>query len=313
MAMRDMRDAYGNALVELGRINPDIVALDADLGKSTMSLLFEQEFPHRFFEMGIAEQNMVCFGAGLSLTGKIPFLSTFAVFMTGRPYDQIRQTIATANLNVKLCGSSSGLSGAGDGITHQSVEDISLMTTLPNMTVLVPCDAVETRLAVLAAAEHQGPVYIRVDRNDVRDIYPADEGYVIGEPRILRAGNDIVLITTGIMTGIALDTAQALKNQYGIHARVIHVGTLKPLNQEALLAMCADVRNVVTCEEHLLCGGLSAVVSCTLRNTGRQMECIGINNRFGQSAQTHEELLCEYGLDSQSIMQRVLCVLDREH
>lgn len=309
MAARDMRDAYGDALVELGLTNPNIVALDADLGKSTMSLKFEQAFPDRFFEMGIAEQNMVCFGAGLSLTGKIPFMSTFAVFMAGRPYDQIRQTVATANLNVKLCGSSSGLSGAGDGTTHQSVEDIALMTALPNMTVLVPCDAAETRLAVLAAAKHMGPVYIRVNRNPVEDVYPEGAGYAIGKPMVMREGGDIVLLTTGIMTGIALSAAETLARGMGISARVVHIGTLKPFDDAAIVSLCAGYGTVVTCEEHLLRGGLAAAAAFALQNEGKRLECAAIRDAFGQSAATHEELLAHYGLDAQSIatlVQRAL-------
>lgn len=306
MAKRDMRDAYGDALVALGGRNPDIVALDADLGKSTMSLRFEQAFPDRFFEMGIAEQNMVCFGAGLSLTGKIPFLSTFAVFMAGRPYDQIRQTVATAGLNVKLCGSSSGLSGAGDGATHQSVEDIALMAALPNMTVLAPCDATETRLAVLAAAAHDGPVYIRVDRNPVEDIYPEARDYAIGRPVVLREGSDMALLATGIMSGVALQAAQTLEAAHGVRARVVHIGTLKPFDDGAVAALCADVPAVVTCEEHLLHGGLGAAVAYALRNAGKRLECVAIRDRFGQSAETHEELLAHYGLDAPSV---VACAL----
>src|SRR5450755_3796320 len=193
----NQRNAYGETLVELGTADNRIVALDADLCKSTMSVLFQDTFPERFFEMGIAEANMMSMAAGLAVSGKIAFASTFAVFATGRAYDQIRQTISIGKLNVKVCGSSCGLSDYGDGSTHQSIDDVAIMNAIPNMTILTPCDALETRLAVRAAAAHQGPVYIRVNRNPVLDLLPKDATFEIGPPRVLKEGRDILLLAHG--------------------------------------------------------------------------------------------------------------------
>ena len=205
--MHNQRKEYGKTLVELGRENPDIVVLEADLGKSTMSCMFEAEFPKRYFEMGIAEQNMTSFAGGLSLAGKIPFTNTFAVFASGRAYDQIRQSIATAKLNVKIVGSSAGMSDFGDGATHQSVDDVAIMNAIPNMTVFTPCDGIEVQKAVRAAAALDGPCYIRLCRNDLEDIFPENQEYKIGQPVVLREGKDVVVYTNGIMAHEALKAA----------------------------------------------------------------------------------------------------------
>jgi transketolase len=191
------------------------------------------------------------------------------------------------------------------------VEDIALMSALPNMTVLVPCDATETRLAVLAAAAHEGPVYLRVDRNPVPDIYPAEAGYAIGRPVLMREGADVALLSTGIMTGLALDAAERLHRLHGVNARVIHIGTMKPFDGAAVAALCRDVPAVITCEEHLLQGGLGQAAAYALRGTGKRLECVAIQDRFGQSAETQEELLAAYGLDVPSIVRRALHALDR--
>jgi transketolase len=217
MRMQNQRRVYGETLVELGRENKNIVVLDADLSKSTMSCLFEQEFPERFFEMGIAEANMISFAVGLSLTGKIAFANSFAVFSTGRPFDQIRQGVAIGKMNVKIIGSSAGLSDFGDGATHQSVEDIAIMRAIPNMTVISPCDAIETKKVVRFAAEYNGPVYIRVSRNDVPDIFPEDARFVIGKPVVLREGKDITVFATGTMVYEALIAADRLISLLGIY------------------------------------------------------------------------------------------------
>ena len=236
MKMQSQRKAYGETLVQLGRENKNIVVLDADLSKSTMTCFFEQEFPDRYFEMGIAEANMISFAAGLSLTGKIAFVNSFAVFSTGRPFDQIRQGVAIGKLNVKICGSSAGLSDFGDGATHQSVEDIAIMRAIPNMTVISPCDAIETKKAVRFAAEYDGPVYIRVSRNDLPEIFPYDMEFTLGKPVVLREGNDITVFATGTMVYEALVAAEKLSS-LGISARVVNVSTLKPVDDESIIKL----------------------------------------------------------------------------
>ena len=243
------RPAYGETLVELGKVDERIVALDADLCKSTMSVLFQNAFPDRFFEMGIAEANMMATAAGLALGGKIAFASSFAVFATGRAYDQLRQSISIPKLNVKICGSSCGLSDYSDGATHQSIEDVAIMSAMPNMTVLVPLDATEVRLAVRAAAAIQGPVYMRVNRNPVLDILDKDATFELGKHRILREGKDVLLIAHGVMVEKAL-AAAAILEQDGISARVASVGTMKPFNYQGALELAQGMKGVVTAEEH---------------------------------------------------------------
>ena len=228
MGVHNQRIEYGKMLVELGTENPDIVVLEADLGKSTMSCMFEEAFPERYFEMGIAEQNMTSFAGGLALAGKIPFTNTFAVFASGRAYDQIRQSIATANLNVKIVGSSSGMSDFGDGATHQSIDDAAIMSAIPNMSVFTPCDGVEVRYAAEAAVRHDGPCYIRLCRNDLEDIFPAGAEYKIGEPVELRAGSDVTVYTHGIMAHEALKAAEMAEKER-IRVNVVHIPTMKTL------------------------------------------------------------------------------------
>ena len=229
MGVHNQRIEYGKMLVELGTENPDIVVLEADLGKSTMSCMFEEAFPERYFEMGIAEQNMTSFAGGLALAGKIPFTNTFAVFASGRAYDQIRQSIATANLNVKIVGSSSGMSDFGDGATHQSIDDAAIMSAIPNMSVFTPCDGVEVRYAAEAAVRHDGPCYIRLCRNDLEDIFPAGAEYKIGEPVELRAGSDVTVYTHGIMAHEALKAAEMAEKER-IRVNVVHIPTMKTLD-----------------------------------------------------------------------------------
>ena len=225
------RNAYGETLVELGKTNERVVVLDANLCKSTMSVLFQDAIPDRYFEMGIAEANMMSTAAGLAVSGKIAFASTFAVFATGRAYDQIRQTISIGKLNVKICGSSCGLSDYGDGSTHQAIEDVAIMSAIPNMTVLTPVDATEVRLAVRAAAAIQGPVYMRVNRNPVLDILDKDATFEVGKFRILRQGGDVLLLAHGVMVEKSLAAAAILEKD-GISAKVVSVGTMKPFNYD---------------------------------------------------------------------------------
>jgi transketolase len=304
MKTQNPREVYGRTLVELGNENPNVVVLEADLGKSTMTCYFEQAFPKRFFEMGIAEANMTSFAAGLSLTGKVAFTNSFAVFAAGRAYDQIRQGVCIPQLNVKIVGSSAGLSDAGDGSTHQSVEDVSIMRAIPNMTVLVPADGVETRKMTRAIADYQGPVYMRINREDVPDMLPESEEFVIGKPSLIRDGGDAVIYACGIMVWKAVQAAELLAAR-GISARVVNVSSLKPVDEAAIKRYASGMRAVVTAEEHTLIGGLASLVSQVLRGGGIPMACIGIEDQFGQSAHTYDELLETYGLTAEHIVQAV--------
>jgi transketolase len=295
MGIQNPREVYGRTLVEIGRENPNIVVLEADLGKSTMSCYFEQQFPERFFEMGIAEANMTSFAAGLSLAGKIPFTNSFAVFAAGRAFDQIRQGICIPGLNVRIVGSSCGLSDFGDGSTHQSVEDVAIMRAIPNMTVLVPADGNETRSMTRALAEFCGPVYMRIPRHDLPDVMPADEPFVVGKPYLIRHGRDIVVFANGPMVSTAL-TAAGMLEKVGISVRVVNVSSMKPVNKSALAVLTHGVKGVVTAEEHSLIGGLATLVQEVLQGQALPMRSIGIEDKFGQSAHSYDDLLQVYGL-----------------
>lgn len=309
MSTKSLRTAYGEALVALGKDNKNVVVLEADLGKSTMSILFQNAYPERYFEMGIAEQNMTSTAAGLALTGKIPFISSFAVFASGRAYDQLRQTISIAKLNVKVCGSSSGLSDFGDGSTHQSVEDVAIMRAIPNMTVLVPVDAVETSKMVKAAAAWPGPVYMRVNRADL-PIYTSEAGdYKIGKLYTMKEGKDAVVFANGIMVSMALEAAKTLEEQ-GISVKVVNVSTVKPLDRQAVIDCVKGFKGVVTAEEHTVIGGLgSAIAEALRRETNQPLEFVGIQDSFGTSAYNYEELLRRYGLTAEAIVNSVKQVL----
>jgi len=309
VSTKNLRTAYGDALVDLGRINKDIVVLEADLGKSTMSILFQQAYPDRYFEMGIAEQNMASTAAGLALTGKIAFINSFAVFASGRAYDQLRQTISIAKLNVKICGSSSGLSDFGDGSTHQAVEDVAIMRAIPNMTVLVPVDANETRKMVKAMVSHPGPVYLRINRNDL-PIYTSEDGdYQIGKLYTVREGRDVVVFANGVMVSKAMEAAKSLEEQ-GISAKVVNVSTVKPLDRQAVIDSSRGFRGVVAAEEHSVIGGLGGAIAEALRGaTGQKLEFVGIQDSFGTSAYNYEELLAHYGLTSEAVVDAVKHVL----
>jgi len=298
----NLREAYGQALVELGRKDPRVVALEADLGKSTRSCLFKDEFPARYFEMGIAEQNMTSTAAGLALVGKIPFLSTFAVFATGRAYDQIRNAVAIPRLKVRICGSSSGLSDFGDGKTHQSVEDVALMRAVPNMTVLVPVDAVETRAMMHALLEHSGPAYLRVNRNDLPTFTSARAPYAIGATPTIREGRDVVVFANGVMVSRAVSAAEALRPE-GIELKVVNVSTVKPLNAAAIRAAAASVRRgIIVAEEHSILGGLAGAVLEVLSEVRHPPSLVvGIPDSFGISARGYEELLAHFGLTDAAI------------
>ncbi len=308
MNMQNQRMIYGQTLVALGREDSRIVVLEADLGKSTMSCLFQQAFPERYFEMGIAEQNMVSFAAGLSLTGKVAFVNSFAVFAAGRPYDQIRQGVCIGKLNVKIAGSSSGLSDFGDGATHQAVEDIAIMRAIPNMTVLVPCDGIETRKMVSAAATHKGPVYIRISRGDLPDIISEQMEFKIGKPYVIREGSDIAIFAMGIMVSEALKAAKELEAE-GISARVVNVSTLKPFDDKAITELAQDMKGIVTAEEHSIIGGLASAVTFALRGRPIPIEAVAIEDVFGQSAHDFNDLLTHYGLKDKNIVTKAKMVL----
>lgn len=302
------REAYGAALVELGRKNPDVVVLDADLAKSTKTADFGKEFPARFFDMGIAEQNMIGTAAGLAAAGKVPFASSFAVFATGRVYDQVRNSIAYPRLNVKIAATHAGITVGEDGASHQMVEDIALMRALPNMTVFVPADAVETRAAVMAAAEMDGPVYIRLGRSGVPVLH--DENNFKFEPGravTLRDGSDVTVVACGIMAAAALEAAEQLAGE-GVSVRVLDVHTIKPLDVQAVVDAAKATGAVVTAEEHNIIGGLgSAVTEALAENHPVPVRRVGVQDTFGESGKP-AELLEKYGLTPANIIQAVRTV-----
>jgi transketolase len=304
MKTANQRRVYGEALVELGKENPHVVACDADLCKSTMSYLFQDTFPKRYFEMGIGEQNMAAFAVGLALTGKIPFVHSFAAFAVGRCYEQIRVSVCIGGFNVRIIGSSAGLSDFADGATHQSFEDISLMRSLPNMTILAPADGNEVRRMVRFAALHQGPIYMRLNRNDVPDVIPEQGDFVLGKPTVLRNGKDAVVFAHGIMVSRALEAADELGEE-GIDVRVVNVSTIKPIDEEEIANLAAGTRCAVAAEEHSIYNGLGAVVTSALRGRAIPVGLVGIQDRFGQSAKTYDELLAHYGLTADRIASTV--------
>ena len=312
MGMSNMRKAYGQALLELGRSNSKVVALEADLGKSTMSNMFGAEFPERYFQMGIAEANMISAAAGLALTGHVAFASTFAVFASGRPYDQIRSSVAIPRLNVKICGSSAGLSDYGDGKTHQSIDDITIMRVLQNMKVFSPADAIETAKIVKAMAEIDGPCYIRVNRNDVPEVTNPDEPFEFGKVKTLREGKDAVVFSTGYMVYQALEAAKILEAE-GISVKVVNVATIKPFDVEGVQAAAAGMKAAVTVEEANIYGGLGSAVCEALcagpAESRIPVSVMGVQDTFGTSAQKYDELLVHYHLMPADIVARVKSLL----
>lgn len=311
MEKLSLRTAYGESLVEMGQSNANIVVLEADLGKSTMSCLFKDVYPERYFEMGIAEQSMASTAAGLALAGKIPFYSTFAVFALGRAYDQIRCGIAIPSANVKICGSSCGFSDFGDGKTHQSIEDANVMRMIPNMTVLNPCDAVETRKMMRAMVKHQGPVYIRINRNDLPVYTPEAGDYQIGKMSRIVAGDDVVIFATGAMVWKSVEAAELLKAE-GISAEVVNVGTIKPLLKSEILKYVAGKKAIVTAEEATKLGGLgSAIAEQIIGEVDLPFARIGIEDEFGTSAHSYAELLETYGLTERHIAAAAKTALKR--
>jgi transketolase len=316
MEKANLRKAYGEALVEAGKINKDIVVLEADLSKSTMSALFKEAFPDRFFEMGIAEQNMTSTAAGFALAGKIPFTGTFAVFAAGRAYDQIRCSVAIPQANVKIVGSSCGLSDFGDGKTHQSVEDGNIIRTIPNMTVLNPCDAVELKKMVKEVIRYRGPVYIRINRNDL-PVYTAPEGeYQIGKMYPVYGGGEapvrggpssaeVCVFATGVMVSKAVEAAERLQKE-GVSVQVINVSTLKPLLKEEALTYARGKKAVITAEEAVKTGGLGSAIAALIAGEVQvPFAQIAIDDIFGTSAHNYEELLSKYGLGADDVYRTV--------
>jgi transketolase len=307
MKKSNQRAIYGEQLLYWGERMEQIVVLEADLGKSTMTSAFQQAHPERYFEMGIAEANMTGFATGLSLTGRMAFTNSFAVFSAGRAYDQIRQGIAIGRLNVKVIGSSSGLSDFGDGATHQAIEDMAIMRAIPNMTVLAPADGPQVREMMEFIVGHEGPVYMRLCRNDLPEITRPGTGIA---PAVLREGADAALIACGVMVSKALEAADRLKDA-GVEARVVNVPCIKPLDEAAIGAVTAGVRAIVTCEEHSVIGGLSQAVCWALRGSGIPMDAVAVMDEFGQSAHSAEELYTHYHLQSEDIAARTLALLGR--
>ncbi len=308
MEKKNCRNAYGQALVDLGKKYDNVVALEADLGKSTMSYMFGDAYPERYFQVGIAEQNMASMAAGLALTGKVAFVNSFAVFSSGRAYDQIRSSICIPNLNVRICGSSAGLSDYGDGKTHQSVDDIAIMRVLPHMTVLSPVDAVETEKMVAALGELKGPAYIRINRNDLPVYTDPDAEYHIGKISTIREGEDVVVFGSGVMVSQAMAAAEELEKE-GISVRVVNISTIKPLDVAALKACCEGVKGVVTAEEHNIYGGLGSAVCEALSDSRLPIKMVGLQDTFGRSAENYQLLLEKYHLMPADVAAAVKAVL----
>ncbi|MCF2699001.1 transketolase family protein [Fusobacterium mortiferum] len=305
MSKKSTRQAYGEALVELGKINKDVVVLDADLTKSTKTNLFQEKFPERHFNVGIAEADLIGTAAGLATCGKIAFASTFAMFAAGRGFEQIRNTVAYPKLNVKIAPTHAGISVGEDGGSHQSVEDIALMRAIPGMVVLSPADAVETKKMVFAAAEYNGPVYIRMGRLDVETIFDeATYDFQIGIANTVREGNDVTIAATGLMTAEALKAADILA-QEGISVRVINVGTIKPLDGETILKAAQETKFIITAEEHSVIGGLGSAVSEFLAEVHpTKVKKLGLYDKFGQSGKANE-LLEKYELTAAKLVAMV--------
>ncbi|MBQ6712886.1 MAG: transketolase family protein [Selenomonadales bacterium] len=294
------REAYGEALRELGGQNENIVVLDADLSGSTKTAMFKKEYPTRFFNAGIAEQSMIGTAAGLAAAGKTAFASTFAVFATGRAFEQIRNSVCYPKLNVKVAATHAGLTVGEDGATHQAIEDVAIMRALPNMTVLVPADAAEAKAVVRWAAEYNGPVYIRLGRSGVPDVFDESYEFKFGKAVTLKEGTDVTLIGMGIMTSAALEAAEMLAEE-GISATVLNMPTIKPIDEEAIAAAAKATGAIVTCEEHNIIGGLgSAVAEVLAEKAPARLVRVGVKDTFGESGKP-ADLLKKYGLTASDI------------
>jgi transketolase len=305
------RSGFGDGLYEAACKNPDIVALSADLSHSVKMTKFLEAFPDRFFQAGIAEANMMCVAAGMTIGGKIPFTGTFANFSTGRVYDQIRQSIAYSNKNVKICASHSGLSVGEDGATHQILEDIGLMKMLPNMCVINPCDYNQTRAATLAIADYQGPVYLRFGRPSVPNFIPENMKFEIGKGLLLKEGKDISIFATGHLVWKALEAAEILQEK-GVDAEIINIHTIKPIDKEIILDSVRKTKAAVSAEEHQKNGGLGdSIAQLLAENYPCPMKMIAVDDLFGESGKP-DELLKKYGLDSGNIVQAAMELILRK-
>lgn len=308
---KDTRSGFGEGLAELGKTHPNVVALCADLTGSLKMNAFEDAHPERFFQVGIAEANMMSMAAGMTVGGKIPFTGTFANFSTGRVYDQIRQSIAYSNKNVKICASHAGLTLGEDGATHQILEDIGMMKMLPNMTVIVPADFNQTKQATMAIADHVGPVYLRFGRPSVPIFVKPDAKFVIGKADTIIEGTDVTIIACGHLVWKSIEAAKELEAQ-GISVEVINMHTIKPLDEQAVLQSLSKTKCVVTAEEHMINGGLGDSIAQVLaRNTPYPQEYVGVNDTFGESG-TPDELMTKYKIDTKDVVEAALKVLKRK-
>jgi transketolase len=296
------RDGFGRGLVELGKVNKNVVVLSADLTDSTRANWFKKEFPERFFGLGVAEQDMISAAAGFALMGKIPFACTFGVFASGRAWDQIRVSVAYMDLNVKIVGTHGGISVGPDGATHQALEEISLMRILPNMTVIVPCDAIEAKKATMAAANHKGPVYIRLGRSGAPVITKEEDIFKIGKASVMKDGKDVTIFACGTMVYESLAACEIL-GKAGIDARLVNMHTPKPIDKDCIIKAAKETGAVVTAEEHTIAGGLgSAISEILVENCPVPVKFVGVRDKFGQSGEP-EELFEHFGLKAKNIVQ----------
>ena len=311
LGKKDTRSGFGEGLLEVGKRNKDVVALCADLTGSLKMNAFQDEFPERFFQIGIAEANMIGIAAGMTVGGKIPYTGTFANFSTGRVYDQIRQSVAYSQKNVKICASHAGLTLGEDGATHQILEDIGLMKMLPNMTVIVPADFNQTKQATIAIADHEGPVYLRFGRPSVPIFVKPDANFQIGKADLLIEGTDVTIIACGHLVWKSIEAAKALAEK-GISAEVINMHTIKPLDAQAVLNSVAKTKCVVTAEEHMVNGGLGDSIAQLLsQKNPTPQEFVAVNDSFGESG-TPTELMSKYGIDTPNIIEAAEKVLKRK-
>jgi transketolase len=310
--MMGLRDVYGKTLVELGKKHKEIVVLDADLSLSTKTALFGEKFPERFFNMGVSEQDLMSTAAGFALAGKIPFVSTFAIFATGRAWEQIRQSICYPNLNVKIVASHGGITVGEDGATHQATEDLALMRVLPNMTVIVPADGIETKQVIETILHHKGPVYVRLSRPKFPIILNENYQFEIGRAKVLREGTDLTIIGMGITVFHSLKAAEELERD-GISAKVINCSTLKPLDEETIIQAAKQTKAIITVEEHTCIGGLgSAVAELIAQKFPVRMKILGISNKFGISGKP-DQLLNHFGISWPHIKEAAYKILKEKH
>lgn len=305
------RDGYGEALLKLVETNKNVMVMDADVAKSTRTNWVQDKKPEKFLDMGIAEQDMIGTAAGMALAGMTPFVTTYGVFLSGRGWDQIRTTVCYSNLNVKFGGAHGGISVGPDGATHQALEEVAIMRVLPNMTVVVPCDAIETRKATLAVAEIEGPAYVRFGREAVPIVTEESTPFELGKGLQVRDGKDVTVIANGPMVYEALEAARALAED-GVDVRVINLHTVKPLDEEIIIKAAKETGAIVTAEEHQIAAGMgSAVAECVVKNQAVPIEMVGVNDTFGESGQP-EELMEKYGLTSKDIINSIKKVLERK-